>query len=115
MTTFRLSPSDLDFLVGYLSLAYFAAFFHRLSDIRFFVRKVTGRLGSLGLLEIPTGRVACGEYGFRPCRPMGFHSKVFMPTSALIYNMQNDSDAWIVLEKIQAGLRGRTSENPKPC
>ena len=28
----------------------------------FFSSKVTGRLGSLDLLEIPTGRVDCGEY-----------------------------------------------------
>ena len=28
----------------------------------FFSSKVAGRLGSLDLLEIPTGRVACGQY-----------------------------------------------------
>ena len=28
----------------------------------FLSSKVTGRLGSLDLLEIPTGRVDCGEY-----------------------------------------------------
>ena len=31
----------------------------------FLSSKVTGRLGSLDLLEIPTGQVACGQYGNR--------------------------------------------------